>query len=209
MQGIYDFDPIFPHEHFRVGFIGSQSVGKTKQINKLAKYLRIPTITEGARHVMMAMGYSRIENIKDVALFQWKVLAWQIQHEQQYGNFLSDRSTLDNAAYFARYAAPELGWKEASSYFKRAFENAENYTHLIYFPIMWDGVDDDGVRHRDTSERKAVDALVQEYIQNKNVASKVYTITTDDDRDGEDARLIEIVDALGLHLLSREMKLHA
>lgn len=207
MKSIYDFDPTFPNTEFRVGFIGSHCVGKTSQLKKLAQLLRIPTITEGVRHVIAAMGYRHISEVPDKPLFQWKVMQWQIYNEQALfpGSFLTDRTTLDNAAYFHRYNVDTISTREYWAYLDAAKAHAQSYTHLIYFPIAWDDVVADGFRDTDPAERREVDKVVRSLIDSFGVGKKVYTVMADDYRDGENARLIEILQHLNLWQTIREL----
>lgn len=207
MKTVYDFNPIFPHQELRVGFIGTHSVGKTKQVHKLAKLLRIPTITEAVRHVLVAMGHGNIGDIPDVMLMQWKVLQMQLAQEAEGDTWLSDRTTLDNAAYALYYMHDKMGTGERRSYMERAQANVSRYTHLIYFPVMWGEIEDDGFRGTNRADRLAVDGVVQDLIGLWDLTSKVYTIRQDDWRDGEDARLIEILEHLNLWQAIREFQL--
>lgn len=207
MQSVFDIDLTFPHEKLRVGLIGSHCVGKTKQAIKLGQTLRTPIITECVRHMCAALGYKSIADVPDKVLFQWKVLQWQIRHEEQYERFISDRSTVDNAAYFLAYSSSKCSRAELDSYMRTAERQAKKYTHLIYFPVMWDEAEDDGFRDTDSAERLRVDGLVRDAIAMFGIRSNVYQITKDDMKDGENARLMEILQHLQLYQTIRELNL--
>jgi nicotinamide riboside kinase len=206
VRTIFDFNPIYPHETMRLGFIGSQSVGKSALFKRLATLLRMPAISEGVRHVVGAMGYASPLDVPDKALMQWKVLEFQTHYEDEYGSFISDRSTVDNAAYFDRYMRGKLASREFHSYMNRAKAQAQKYTHLIYCPIMWNGIENDGFRDTDPQERLAIDETVRELIKQFGVSGKVYTLKNDDKVNGDGARLNEVLEHLGLYTLMREMK---
>jgi len=205
VKSIYDFDPTFPNADFRVGFIGSHCVGKTTQVKKLGRLLRIPTITEGVRQVVTAMGYANIGDVPDKVLMQWKILQYQIRHEQEFERFISDRTTLDNAAYFHAYNQDVVSTREYWAYMDAARDHAKTYTHLIYFPLAWDNVEADGFRDTDPGERKRIDDIVRTLIDDWNVNRTVYTVTQDDLRDGPAARIHEILEHLNLWQAAREL----
>jgi nicotinamide riboside kinase len=206
VKTVYDFDPTFPHENFRVGFIGSHCVGKTTQIQKLGKLLRLPTITEGVRHVVTAMGYKTPEEVPDKALMQWKILQWQVAHEKQYGRFISDRAVIDNAAYFERYVGRIIGQHEYKAYMDAVTLHVRTYTHLVYFPLTWSDITDDGFRDTDPTEREVIDKIIRTFVYNLGLDRKLITVETDDHRDGPDARLTEILEKLGLWQTIRELQ---
>lgn len=206
MKTVFNMDPLFPHKEFRVGFIGSHSVGKTRQLMKLAKLLRIPTITEGVRQVVTSLGYPSVGAVPDKILMQWQILQHQVEHEQLHVNFLSDRTTIDNAAYFERYCSRHVSYSEAEAYFRLARENAQRYTHLIYFPIAWSDPEADGFRDTDPTERVLIDEIVRDMIIRFGVEDRVYAVREDDFKDPanpSDARLVEIMQALKLYQAMR------
>jgi hypothetical protein len=209
MKTIFDADPTFPNANFRVGLIGAHSVGKTSQAKALGRCLgSIPVITEGIRYIVDGMGYKNPLEVPDKALMQWKVLQWQIAHELDYGRFVTDRTTIDNAAYFERYTKGIVTAPEYDAYMVRAREHAQSYTHLIYFPVMWLNAEADGFRDTDPDERVAIDTMVMEMVERFGVEDRLYTVTKDDVRDGHGARLLEILQQLGLWQAIREQGLY-
>jgi hypothetical protein len=209
MKTIFDADPTFPNAEFRVGLIGAHSVGKTSQARSLGQCLRsVKVITEGIRYVVDAMGYKSPIEVPDKALMQWKVLHWQIAHEKDYQRFITDRTTVDNAAYFERYMRGAVSEREYDAYMTTAREHARSYTHLIYFPVMWTDIEKDGFRDTDPTERIAVDTTVMEMVERFDVEDRLYTVTKDDVRDGSGSRRLEILQHLGLWQAIRELGLY-
>src|ERR1035437_7123611 len=101
-------DP-FPQTELKVGLIGSHCTGKTSVGSMLAQWTGFQFLAEGVRDVVHLMGYQRIDEVPDSALMQWNIMRYQIQQEiachqvQQFQGapsvaFISDRTTLDNAA---------------------------------------------------------------------------------------------------------------
>ncbi len=210
MYEILKNDSIFPNTELRVGFIGASSVGKTQTFLKVQKITGIDGIPEIIRMATQALGYADISSVVDKTLLQWTILRTQLSCEKQKLNFLSDRTTLDNYAYWDVYHWREgngrVSRAEHDRYHQLAFENVKNYTHLIYFPIMWDEVND-GVRIYDPEGRKAIDQKVQALIDRWRMRSRTLTITKDDLKDGEWARTKEILEFLGLFPLLRAKEL--
>ncbi len=197
----------FPHSEFRVAFIGSHSVGKTEQLLKIGRLFPGRVIPELIREVVHEMGYESVADVPDKTLMQWLILEKQILEENRLGLFWSDRSTVCNAAYWNAYHAPKVTEAENQAYLSRARDHAQTYTHLIYFPILWDNITNDGFRDTDLAERSRIDEEVRRLIQLWDLEDRIYTVKSDDYEDGEGTRLTEIFSHLGLWPVLREYKL--
>jgi nicotinamide riboside kinase len=128
--------------------------------------------------------------------FQKRILNDQIVGEQEAlfegSGFVSDRSTLDNAAYFLAYVASKESPEGVYLYLSEAERNLENYDRLILIPPMFPPVDD-GERHTDPREQQRIHEIVCDLIAAWGVAQKVYTVTS---RTPEE-RVAEILEVLG------------
>lgn len=144
----------------KAAFVGAHSTGKTTLLNEVCKlYMDIPVITEIAR------GFGKIPERKtpEFTKWQWDILEEQVAHERIYNatGFLSDRSTLDNLAYYS------LGNRDCqfmrNIYWRKALDNMQNYTHIFYVPIEF-GLKDDGYRDVDVKYQFMIDMFIQKII---------------------------------------------
>ena len=120
---------------YKIAIIGSQSTGKTTIGNQLSKRLNIPLITELARKW-------DIEKATQTELIhiQKELLKLQIYEENSNVQFISDRSTIDNLAYWLHNVSPIVDREENSIYVKTALDNAKNYSHVFllapeFYPV--------------------------------------------------------------------------
>lgn len=125
----------------KIAIIGSQSVGKSTLAGELSKRLNLPLITELARRW-------NIEKVAQTELIhiQKELLKLQIQEENHNGQFISDRSTIDNLAYWLHNVSPIVDKEENCFYIKTALDNVKNYSHIFlltpeFYPV------DDGFRN--------------------------------------------------------------
>lgn len=181
-------DP-FPQEKLLIGLIGSHCTGKTSVGTLLSQWTGFPFLVEGIREVVNLMGYQQIHEVPDKTLMQWNILRYQINQEQsarklqevQGANsvaYITDRTTLDNAAYFHLYNYRKVPSSEYLAYMNRALLHAaKEYTHLLYFPILWDEIENDGFRDTDPGPRQDIDRLILNYVVNEELSSKLYVVT--------------------------------
>ncbi len=126
---------------FKIAIIGSQSTGKSSLGRELSKRMSIPLITEIARRW-------NIEKVSQIELIhiQKELLKLQIQEENRNGQFISDRSTIDNLAYWLHNVSPIVQKEENELYIKTALDNVKKYSHIFllspeFYPV------DDGFRN--------------------------------------------------------------
>jgi nicotinamide riboside kinase len=126
---------------YKIAIIGSQSTGKSTLGNQLSKKMNIPLIKELARKW-------DIEKATQTELIhiQKELLKLQIQEENRNGQFISDRSTIDNLSYWLHNVSPIVDKEENALYIKTALDNVKNYSHVFlltpeFYPI------DDGFRN--------------------------------------------------------------
>lgn len=183
----------------RIAFIGSHSTGKTTVARPVADALDFPFLTEVVREVARTWGLTpatvpphRVVN------FQWDVLESQMFGERLHDEFVSDRSTLDNAAYFLAYAAHRATPEAVYNYLAQARNHMEKYDLLILIPPMFPPVDD-GERHTDPREQERIHDIVCGLIGAWSVGDKVYTVTSGTVED----RLTEILEAINARKTKR------
>lgn len=140
---------------YKIAIIGSQSTGKTTLGKQLSKKLNIPLITEIARKW-------NIEKATQTELIyiQKELLKLQIHEENHNGQFISDRSTVDNLAYWLHNVSPIVDKEENELYVKTALWNVKNYSHIFlltpeFYPI------NDGFRSTDIVYQMRIDATIQ------------------------------------------------
>jgi nicotinamide riboside kinase len=76
---------------YKIAIVGSHSCGKTSLVKALEKRIEIPIIHEIAA-TFIPESRAHIDT-------QYKIMSKQIETEQKYKSFLSDRSVIDNLAY--------------------------------------------------------------------------------------------------------------
>lgn len=126
---------------YKIAIIGSQSTGKSTLGNQLSKKMNIPLIKELARKW-------DIEKATQTELIhiQKELLKLQIHEESRNGQFISDRSTIDNLSYWLHNVSPIVDKEENTLYIKTALDNVKNYSHIFllapeFYPV------DDGFRN--------------------------------------------------------------
>lgn len=126
---------------YKIAIIGSQSTGKSTLGNQLSENMNIRLITELARKW-------DIEKATQTELIdiQKELLNLQIEEERKHEQFISDRSTIDNLAYWIHNVSPIVDREENGLYVKTALGNVKNYSHIFlltpeFYPV------DDGFRN--------------------------------------------------------------
>lgn len=128
---------------YRIAIIGSQCTGKSTVADSIAKKLKLPQITEVAREFDANLFINRSK--EDFAELQKKILDLQLEEESKLNEFVSDRSTVDNMAYWIHNCSDNTTKEENERYINKALSNIKNYTHIFqlvpeFYPI------DDGFR---------------------------------------------------------------
>lgn len=136
-ENVYDITIDSIHSYIANGMINHN----TTVAKKLSKELNIHMISELARKW-------DIEKATQTELIhiQKELLRLQIKEENHNGQFISDRSTIDNLAYWLHNVSPIVDKEENAIYVKTALDNVKNYSHVFlltpeFYPV------DDGFRN--------------------------------------------------------------
>lgn len=120
---------------YKIAIIGSQSVGKSTLARELSNRLDTPLITELARKW-------DIEKATQTELIdiQKNLLNLQIEEERKHEQFVSDRSTIDNMAYWLHNVSPIVDREENEIYVNTALDNVKNYSSIFllspeFYPV--------------------------------------------------------------------------
>jgi nicotinamide riboside kinase len=113
----------------RIAIIGSQSTGKTTLAKQLSEHLNIQLISEIARRFDKNILSNKTS--AEYLLIQKELLKLQIEEESKLQNFVSDRSTVDNLAYWIHNCSEITNNIENALYIKKAIKNTTIYTHIF------------------------------------------------------------------------------
>ena len=150
----------------RIAISGTHSVGKTTLVNELKKHLDLNVISEVARD------YPRdiTDDPEGEMNRQLNIFHSQLEQEMEnYMGFISDRSTIDNAAYMIR-ALKIYGHKLSIRDYLLVVNNINvalntmySYDYLFYIPIEFPSIYD-GFRSTDEVERYEIDVIISELL---------------------------------------------
>ena len=145
----------------RIALVGSHGTGKTSVVKKLAEITKLPVIEEIARRYDL-----NTPDMYEYKQYQKQLLIEQIKAEVTIflskGSFISDRSSIDNMAYYLLKCKGVSSPEERGRYAKTAMHNALLYTHLFYIPIEFSIPEDDGFRFKGEIFRKDIDNKVND-----------------------------------------------
>ncbi len=159
-ENVYDISIDSVHSYIANGVINHNSTLATK----LSKRLDIPLITEIARRWNIKKATQT-----ELIHIQKELLKLQIQEENYNGQFISDRSTIDNLAYWLHNVSPIVDIEENSLYVKTALENVKKYSYIFlltpeFYPV------DDGFRSTDVVYQMRIDATIQTILHLYNIS---------------------------------------
>jgi len=146
----------------RIGITGTHGVGKTTLVNELEKYTDHQIIKEIARR------YPRGINENPVTEINRQLDIFHAQMEEELNNnigFVSDRTTIDNAAYMIytlREYMNDLSLKDIVLVINNiylAINNMSEYDVIFYIPIEFP-CEDDGFRDTDEQYRQEIDFII-------------------------------------------------
>ena len=171
----------------KIGLIGAECTGKTTLLALLKKYTDVHIIEELVRDIVKEWGYDKPSDVPDIVTAQRAYLDQQIAEQQRHTSFISDRTPLDNSAYMVLYASPFMTANQIGEFLEDAKTHTSYYDLLIYFPIIWDEVVDDGFRNTDLELRRAIDDIIKDLIKTFEAEHLIYTVKarTPEDRIAE------------------------
>lgn len=140
----------------KIAVIGSQCTGKSCLSEVLSEKLNLPLITEVARNFKKEqLNSDNLEYLK----IQKQILELQLYNEGLHSSFISDRSTIDNLAYYLNGCAFNTTYEENCIYFEKSLSNVENYTHIFYLKPEFEIVSDN-FRSCDKEYQKDIDYII-------------------------------------------------
>ena len=166
----------------RIVIIGSAGVGKTTLLEGLKNYLKLKVIPEQARIICKKLGYKNIYEIKEPNEFRLLTLKEQIKLEERFKEFLSDRSTIDCWVHWVRWSWGQIKTFESEKYFKLAYNQALQYSHIIYIPRLFKPKED-GFRWNDEDYQNQMDRLIKEILLEWELMNKTYIVQSKNIRD--------------------------
>lgn len=139
---------------YKIAIVGSHSCGKTSLVKALSKRIEIPIIHEIAA-TFIPESRAHIDT-------QYKIMRKQIDTEQEYKSFLSDRSVLDNLAYST------LIYKTNPTEFKCTYDKCTElaYRHIAFKPYNLLISVDELLPLRASAHRNFMEKSEQEFILN-------------------------------------------
>jgi len=152
----------------KIAIVGATSSGKSTLIKELKKKTDIPIIEEVARKEIEKLGKSPLELSPEEQLkFQMNLLEKQIEVENNYKDFITDRSVIDILTYFyyfgLHYKFPD---KFIDSY-NRIYKHISSYSVIVYIPLTKEiPFVKDGVRYECEFCRNLLDALLFQILFN-------------------------------------------
>src|SRR5690606_35866403 len=129
-------------------------------VEELTPLLSLPHIEELGRKICEEMGHERIGDIPDQEAFKQRVLSAQIEEENRLDSFISDRSTIDCWVLWQRWNICSAMTYDSEDYYKRAREQAQSYSLVVYIPPMFPPLED-GFRWTDGDYQNQIDRMVR------------------------------------------------
>lgn len=140
----------------KLGISGSHSTGKSTLAKKLAKELSLPIVTESAR----SFEIHKVSSIEKYSEIQIKILQKQIQEELKYDKFVTDRTVIDNLAYWMSICSNSASDSDNEYYICTVLNHLSNYDKFIYVPINLPVVDD-GFRFISKPFQENIDDIIR------------------------------------------------
>ncbi len=169
----------------KLSLIGAASTGKTTVYEACKQaFPEYNFIPEQVRVLMQELGYTSLYDMDvDPIAFRFQILKRQILCEKQYSNFIADRGTIDAWVYFRYWLKDnqDLNQTQKQNYLNE-FENqakkaALQYDKIVFFPIMFDLVED-GIRYNNPEYQNSISELMLQQVNDWGLNDKLYIIRT-------------------------------
>jgi deoxyadenosine/deoxycytidine kinase len=157
----------------KIALCGAHSTGKTTLGKDLAERLNLHFITNTMRNLWQEFGVSSFEKLPQDAraLFQKYALNKQIELENDHSDigFITDRSVIDFLCY--TQLSSNMNDVDLQLYTNLISQRAIAYAHFIYFPIMFDGVEENLRANLDSREKfdQLAVANIQKLVPEQNL----------------------------------------
>lgn len=173
----------------KIAIVGTHGGGKTTLGRLLATHLSFDLITERVRQTAKALGYGTPRDVPDDdrPLFQWASLMSQVSAEDRNESFVSDRSTVDYAAYWTLLINPCRDDYQDYRTLARIFARRYDALILVPAPVR---AEEDGARF--THMVHETDVTMRGLLEEWELHGKVIEVLTD----GPENRLQEVIAAL-------------
>lgn len=185
-------DALYNAEVKRITVTGASGVGKTVLAEKLAAALGLSLIPETARLLCSEMGHARIGDIPDQEGFKRAVLDRQIDVESEHEGFVADRSAIDCWILWQRWNICSAMTFDTEAFYERTKAHAENYTHIIYVPPLFEP-QDDGFRWIEPDYIKQLDRITRTTLYDFDLWPRTFTVSSAD----LDSRVADVVSWIG------------
>jgi nicotinamide riboside kinase len=151
--------------------VGSSSTGKSTVFELLKTKLVNFTFVSESTRTIKSYGYEINENGDDTT--QLAILSFHLKTLLEPGHLVLDRGILDVLVYSENLRNIQ---KRTISYIEDTFKEVKNeYTHVVYFPIEFNAVED-GIRSVNENWRREVDIKFKQYLD-VEYANKYLTVT--------------------------------
>jgi nicotinamide riboside kinase len=151
--------------------VGSSSTGKSTIFELLKTKLSNYTFVSESTRKVKSYGYDINEQGDDTT--QLAILSFHLKTLLEPGHLALDRGMLDVLVYSENLRDIQ---KRTISYIEDTFKYVKDeYTHVVYFPIEFDAVDD-GVRSVNEEWRREVDNKFKQYLD-KYYPEEYLTVT--------------------------------
>ncbi len=163
------------NDSLRIAFIGAHGTGKTTLAKVVSEKLNLPLIAEGVREKMVYYkneGYDKydLDHYGGVfQLFQDELLIERLFEENEKVHFISDRSTIDNFAYYAtNQICKPLSEKTFKAYEYLCLSQSKKYSHLFLVPVSFPAVAD-GVRETTYQSQIIIENFIRGFCEKNNI----------------------------------------
>ena len=147
----------------KIGITGSHGTGKTTLAKKFSEELNLPFVSEVAREFDIPN-----LDIESYCKIQKRLLFNQIETEGEYQSFVSDRTTIDNLAYWIVLCSAHASELDNKTYVRETRMHLSTYDKIYYVPITFE-IKDDNFRFVSKSFQQTVDDVIRTILLSWNI----------------------------------------